>query len=403
MKARSIPYSNRSQAKPRATVSAVIPALLIACTAAGQGILESAAKDLDDVSELISFMSPANYASTIEDTQNEFVGIGIQFYPYRSEYVTIARVIYGSPAAKAGIRAGDRITKVNNVPMRYMSPREIVRRMAGDVGEPVDITVLRPFRSFTDGPELDFTIERAVVHLPSVEEARILPGRVAYIRIGDLLYHTPEEVSGRIKEFLERGVRGVVIDVRWVGGGYVRAARDVCNDLLPRGTLMGYIRAEDSDSIAVHTNAAPLVPQNMPVALLANGSTAGAAELLGAAVAHHQHARVFGQATAGRADIDRETSLLGLGKAGGSDETLYTPAGNPIHGHGVEPNETVPMTPNEENKLRMQLFESHMGDPEMENEQNHGRVSGNAPSETAIEDRPLARAVDWMNQRGAAD
>ena len=164
---------------------------------------------------------------------------------------------------------------------------------------------------------------------------------------------------------------------------------------------MGFIEDDSGGSIAIQTNADPIVALGFPVALLANDSTAGAAELLAAAFRASESAILIGQTTAGRVDVDRGTSLLGLGLGDRrrAKETLSSPDATSIHGRGVEAELTVEMSAKEVNILRMQLFESHMGDPAMENQQNHGLVSGNSPNDVAIEDRPLAAAVEWIEKQ----
>jgi carboxyl-terminal processing protease len=367
--------------------------------ATSQNLLGVTDSEFEGVSDLVSFVSPANFESTVEDLRNEFVGVGIQFYPYRSEYVTIARVLYGSPAAAAGVRAGDRITEIDGVSMRYMSPHEIVRRMSGEVGESLTMTIERAFRPLNTGPDLTVELERTVVYLPSIEEARVLPDGVGYLRIGTLGDQAAEEIRGRVRDLLEDGVHGIVIDARWLSGGYVRAAADVASLFLPAGTLIGYIQPGKGSTIAIRCDGEPILPTGLRAALLANGTTGGAAELLAAAFREGENTRLVGQVTAGAADVARTTSLLGFEGTNRQTEYLLAPDNSGIHGRGVSPEIDAVMTAEEDNVLRMQLFESFMGDPELENAQNHGVVSGNDASDVAIEDFPLVKAVEWVTGR----
>ncbi len=380
---------------------AVVGAIsFFAGSVSAQGLLGAGESEFEGVSELLSFISPANFESMVEDMQNEFVGVGIQFYPYRSEYVTIARVLYGSPAAEAGVRAGDQITEIDGAPMRYMSPHEIVRRMSGEVGDRLTMTVERSFRALSFGPELTVELERRVVYLPSIEEARVLPSGAGYLRIGTLGDQAAVEIRGRVHELLDKGMHGLVIDARWLSGGYVRSAADVASLFLAPGTLIGFIETPKGDSIAIRCDGTPVLPGGMRAALLVNGTTAGAAELLAAAFREGDNVRLVGQKTAGIADVTRSTPLLGLEETTGRQiEHLLAPDGSAIHARGVTPELDATLTPEDDNVLRMQLFESFMGDPELENAQNHGVVSGNDPADVAIEDLPLVKAVRWLMGR----
>lgn len=366
-------------------------------SAAAYGQASGAVKLLRDVSELTSFLSPADFGADQRDsTEGRFVGIGIHIRLDASGFPQIVRVMRDSPAQEAGLQAGDFIFSVDGSMTQGLYTGEVASRISGDVGSTVRLDIVR--RDGSNAQHLSAVVRRGIIPVPTIEEARVLPREVGYVRMNAFYKHSPEEVRAAVSELLDRGFRAFVLDLRWNSGGYVRGMNGVAGLLLPEGTVTGYVRG-GPETIEARTETPPLVPESVPVAVLINESTSGVAELLAAALQEHGRAKLVGDVTDGRAKVVRLSPLPAVtlfDDAELSREALFTPRGQALDGAGVKPDLMISMSGTRQHALREQLVNSFLNNPAADNAQNHGTVSGDALTEDTVDDLPLLGAVQLL-------
>jgi hypothetical protein len=188
-----------------------------------------------------------------------------------------------------------------------------------------------------------------------------------------------------IREMLDKGMKGLILDLRWNPGGLLTASQQVCELFLPKDSLVTYTRSrgqltqENGKDLELRTREKPILPLNMPLILLVNNQTASSSEIVTGALQYHQRAIVVGEKTFGKGSVQtiiplppKNETALRLTTA-----LYYTPAGVTIDHQGILPDVEVNMNEEEERLLALQMYKSYEKDPAKINEQNHGSVTGN--------------------------
>lgn len=361
-----------------------------------------------------SYISASDLKALKDDTQGEFEGIGVSIKMDENQNVIVFMPIPNSPAAKAGLKPFDIIRKIDDVPVEQlwkpgMSEQEKLSSAAdkirGPIGTKVKLTIERPYPD-KDPDTFDIVVERAKVPLESIKEKRILPSGYGYIRISDFKDTTAKEIENAIKEMLDKGMKGLILDLRWNPGGLLTASVQVCELFLPKGSLVTYTKSrgqlnqEDGKDLELHTRKKPVLPLNMPLILLVNNQTASSSEIVTGALQYHQRAIVVGEKTFGKGSVQtiiplppKNDTALRLTTA-----LYYTPAGVTIDHQGILPDVEVEMTDEEERLLALQMYKSYEKDPSKINEQNHGSVTGNEIIK--VPDEKIAQQEQLLHELG---
>jgi carboxyl-terminal processing protease len=241
----------------------------------------------------------------------------------------IVSVIQGSPAAKAGLHAGDVIERVNGVSIEGMSLDKAAGLILGPEGSKVVLTISRPVPK----KELRFSITRARVSQPTVS-ARMLPDQIGYLKISIVANQTGSEFKQALDELNRKHAKGIILDLRDNVGGYVDQAVQIASDFIPKGKviLMTQDRFGHQD---VMKSSGPGMAK--PVVVLMNENTASAAEILAAALREDISAplvgtKSFGKGTAQETEYYPDGSALKY-----TVEKWLTPDGHWIHGKGLTP------------------------------------------------------------------
>jgi len=200
------------------------------------GAVRGMLKTLDPHS---SYMTPDMYREMQVETKGEFGGVGIQI-GIKDHHITVIAPIEGTPAHAAGIEAGDVIVNVDGEPMKDLTLVEAVQRMRGPKGTPVAITVERK----QVAEPLTFTLVRDIIKIRSVR-SRLLDDRIGYVRISQFQEATPEELDQELVMLREKGMEGLIVDLRNNPGGLLSAAVGVADQFLESGTLVVSIKGRD--------------------------------------------------------------------------------------------------------------------------------------------------------------
>lgn len=360
-----------------------------------------------------SYVSSSDLKTLRDDTQGEFEGIGVSIKMDDNQNVIVFMPIPNSPAINAGLKPFDIIRKIDDVPVEQlwkpgMSEQEklsaAAEKIRGPIGTKVKLTIERPHTE-KDNETFDVMVERAKVPLESIKENRILPSGYGYIRISDFKENTANDIKKAIKEMLDKGIKGLILDLRWNPGGLLTASQQVCELFLPKDSLVTYTRSrgqltqEDGKDLELKTKNKPVLPLNIPMILIVNDQTASSSEIVTGALQYHQRALVVGEKTYGKGSVQtiiplppKNETALRLTTA-----LYYTPAGVTIDHQGILPDIEVVMTDEEERLLALQMYKSYEKDPTKINEQNHGTVTGNeivrVPQEKIQEQEQLLNEI----------
>jgi len=282
-------------------------------------------KSLDQHS---SYMPAKTYEKFTAELQAIYGGIGayVGMDPDTAIF-TVTRPIFGGPAYRANIAAGDRIVKIDDWSTIRHTQDDIVRRLKGEPGTEVKIYIWRE----GDDPEtlelptedMAVTVERALVTIPTVF-GEMLPGDIGLVELREFNEVASREVQAKLRELLEQGARGIILDLRSNPGGLLREARGVADLFLPRGELVVTTDSRVEDPEKLYTRRRASVPEDMPVVVLVNRNSASASEIVAGALQDHKRAVIIGQRTFGKGSVQ---NLLPFGQ----DDVSIDENGNRRH------------------------------------------------------------------------
>jgi len=308
--------------------------------AAVEGLVES----LDPHS---AFLDAAEYEEMRVSTAGSYTGVGIEVEA-REGRVVIVAPIEGSPAARAGLRAGDVILEVDGRPVEHDDLAATVDHMRGFVGSRVRLAVMRK----GEQQPLRFELERSEVRLHTVESALLADG-IGYVRIRQFSEATPHDLGLALAGLqTERSLplAGLVLDLRDNPGGVLEASVAVADQFLDQGLIVRAdgrtpearfeLRATPGDSL----QAAPMV-------VLVDAGSASGAEIVAGALRDHGRATLMGSRTYGKGSVQTVMPLRGGQALKLTTSRYFTPSGTSIHGRGLQPDvqlETTTATANEQ-------------------------------------------------------
>ncbi len=281
-----------------------------------------------------SLMPPEAFHDLSIDTKGEFTGIGIHI-TMRDKFVTVISPIEGTPAYKAGIKAKDRIIKVDGKPTADL--REAVKMMRGPKGTTVVVTIQR--KGATD--PIEFTLIRDVIPIRSIRSAILKPG-YGYIRISNFNQSTTEDLKQTLTK-LESGdvsLKGLVLDFRNNGGGLLDQAIKVSDIFIEDGIILsikGRIKRNTKDFPA----SPNMVKRSYPIVALINGGSASASEIVVGALQDHKRALVLGTTSFGKGSVQTVETLRDGSGLKLTIARYYTPSGREIQAKGIEPDVVV--------------------------------------------------------------
>lgn len=261
-------------------------------------------------------------------------GIGAEI-GLRNQKPTVVRALPGNPAEKAGVQAGDVVLAVNDEIVKDLPVDKLVEKIRGEVGTTVKLTVLR------GGKATEFSITRAIVDNPSVQSS--VKNGIGIIRLTRFDEETSTLARRAAENFKQQGVKGVVLDVRDNGGGYLDAAQAVAGIWLNDKVVVSEHTGDVvTDTLRSDKNNAIL--EGVPTVVLVNGSSASASEIVAGALKDNGAATLIGEKTFGKGTVQK---ILDLGEGTILKVTVarwYTPNGKNITKEGIQPDKEVKMS-----------------------------------------------------------
>jgi carboxyl-terminal processing protease len=298
------------------------------------------------------FMSPDEYKEMNLSTSGQFGGLGIVI-SIRDQMLTVIRPMPETPAGRAGLKRLDRITKINNESTLNMPLDDAVKRLRGAPGSKVTIWIHRDGADGWSGSR-PFELTREEIHVRSVDYRTLAPG-IGYIRIKQFQSSTSDELDAALDALHKQGpLRGLVLDLRLNPGGLLDQAAKVADKFLSRGVIVSTVG--QSEGREVKRATAPGTEPDYPIAMIVNGESASASEIVTGALKNHDRVVVVGQTTFGKGSVQLvfphitpDGAALKLTIA-----QYLTPGDVSIQGVGVTPD--IQLDPMTADNLEMDLF-----------------------------------------------
>lgn len=281
-----------------------------------------------------SFMTPEQYKEMQVDTKGEFGGVGIQI-GMKDGMLTVIAPIEDTPAYQAGIKAGDKIIKINNDFTKELSLQDAVSKMRGAPGSPVKITILREGWKETR----DFTIKREVIKIKSVK-SKILDDGIGYIKINQFQEQTSSDLSTNMDKLLKDNITALVLDVRNNPGGLLNSAIDVSSQFLSPGKLVVFIKDKKGEKIEYRSNK-NAGNSTIPMVVLVNQGSASASEIVAGALKDWNRAVIIGTQTFGKGSVQSVVPMNDGSALRLTTAKYYTPKGISIQSTGITPDIVV--------------------------------------------------------------
>ena len=280
-----------------------------------------------------AFLNEEEFAELRVGTTGEFGGLGIEV-GMEDGFVKVVAPIDDTPAAKAGMRTGDLIIRLDDTPVKGLSLNDAVKLMRGKPGSTLSLTVIREGE---DKP-LTVDIERAIIKVTSVR-GRMLDDGYGYVRISNFQTKTTADMLKKVRELKDEAdgsLKGLVLDLRNNPGGVLSGAVGVSDAFLNDGNIV-YTDGREDDSKLRYDATSGDVLDGAPLVVLVNGGSASASEIVAGAVQDHGRGIVLGTKTFGKGSVQTIQDLPAGGAVKLTTSRYYTPDGRSIQALGIEP------------------------------------------------------------------
>lgn len=299
--------------------------------------IKEALKKLGD--PFTRFMTPQDYKALTSQTEGEISGIGIRLgIKEEDRSLVVVEPIENSPASKAGVKAGDGLVAIDGKPTKGMTVEQASELIRGEAGTKVSLKLERQGQG-----AFDLTLTRAQIELSSVRYLVKNEGklRVGYIRLDEFTAHSAEQMKRAIAKLNSEKVNGFILDLRGNPGGLLVASVDIARMWLDNGAIVKIVdRRGSNDELKANRTAIT----KLPLAILVDGNSASASEILSGALKDNRRATIVGSQTYGKALVQ---SVHELSDGSGLAVTVahyYTPNGTDISHKGVTPDVKLDLT-----------------------------------------------------------
>ena len=363
-----------------------------------QDLVESAIRGmLSELDPHSSYLDRDSFQDMQVQTEGKFGGLGIEV-TMENGLVKVVSPIDDTPAARAGMQAGDLIVALDGEPVMGMTLAEAVEEMRGEIGSDIELTVRR-------GEEEPFevTITRDTIKITSIRSETF--GNVGYIRITAFNEQTQpglEDAVAALKGTLSDDAQGYVLDLRNNPGGLLEQAISVSDSFLGKGEIVSTRGRDAEDSQRYNADSGRLL-DGKPLVLLVNGGSASASEIVAGALQDHGRAIVMGTRSFGKGSVQTIIPLPGHGAMRLTTARYYTPSGRSIQAEGIAPDMVVKQanielvdTPQGRREKDLRGALDNGGDAAPEDAEAEARGIAPEQAKKLREDYQLSRAVDLL-------
>lgn len=283
------------------------------------------------------FMTPKENKDFMDDLGGNMEGIGAEL-TMKNEMPTVVSPVKGSPAAKAGIMPQDIIMKVNGEETHGFTLSEVVQKIRGPKDTKVQLTIVRSSSS----EPIELILTREQIHIPSVEGE--LKNDTAILTINQFGDDTVSEFTKNVKELLTKHPKGIILDLRFNGGGYLDGAVEIASIFLPQGSTVVTVKERDqSKNETLMTKSIPLMP-DVPMIVLINEGSASASEILAGALQDHKRATLLGTKSFGKGTVQEVIPLSDGSALRVTIAKWFTPNGRNVTEEKISPDTIVERT-----------------------------------------------------------
>jgi carboxyl-terminal processing protease len=345
-----------------------------------------------------AFMTPEQYKEMQVDTKGEFGGIGIQI-GMKDAMLTVIAPIEDTPAYKAGIKAGDKIVKINGEFTKNMSLQDAVSKMRGAPSTTVKITILREGWKETK----DFTITRQVIKIKSVK-SKLMDDGIGYIKLTQFQEQTASDLSDAMENLTKQHISSLILDLRNNPGGLLNSAVDVSSEFLPPGKLVVSIKDRKGEKVE-YRSSENKSNSTMPMVAIVNQGSASASEIVAGALKDWNRAVIIGTQTFGKGSVQSVVPLTDGSALRLTTARYYTPKGISIQSTGITPDITVKAELREGEKTRPAIrerdLERHLKNGGMEEKMDFEEKPSEPEEMIPVEidekdDLQLQKAIDLL-------
>lgn len=313
-----------------------------------KGAINGLLSNLDPHSD---YLDAEDFKQLSEMTSGSFAGLGIEISKDKgSGGVKVVAPIFGTPAYKAGIQSGDVIIKIDGVPASSMSLDDAVKKMRGNIGTKVTLTIART----NELKPLEFTITRAKIEVRSVQSTMLTTG-YGYVRVTNFQSDSTNEIAKALNKLYtaDPHIKGLVLDLRDDPGGLLQSAVGVAGAFLPKDSLVVYtdgrmdtskqkyyVKPADYDVDGTQENVLNSVPpifKTLPMVVLINQGTASASEIVSGALQDYKRAKILGTKSFGKGSVQTVIPLTKDTAVKLTTALYYTPKGRSIQAEGIQP------------------------------------------------------------------
>jgi len=308
------------------------------------GSLKGMLASLDPHSQ---FMDPDSYNELKVDTQGKFGGLGIEI-TIRDGILTIITPIEDTPAWKAGLKAGDRVVKIQDELTRDMTLSDAVKRMRGKPGEAVSLTILRD----SEKKLLDFKIIRDIIKIKDIKHVRILENGIGYIRLTEFRENTMQELNNALGTLSKQGMNALIIDLRNNPGGLLDTAVKIAGKFLPANKKIAYTKGRQKSQNLEFLSDAKNTNLDLPLVILINEGSASGSEIVAGALQDYKRAIIIGTKSFGKGSVQTVIPLSDGAALRLTTSHYFTPSGKIINGKGIIPDILVEEGKEDESKSK---------------------------------------------------
>ncbi|MDP1845239.1 MAG: S41 family peptidase [Candidatus Moranbacteria bacterium] len=292
-----------------------------------------------------SFMDPAESQQFSDDLQGTFDGIGVEI-GMKNDVLTVIAPLEGTPADKAGLRAGDKIIKIGDTITSDMSIDEAVGKIRGPKDTEISLTILRE----KDNNPKEIKIMRGTINVKSVR-VEFKDQGIAIIKISKFGDDTTSEMNKAANQILGNKSRGIILDLRNNPGGYLESAVDVSSKFIPEGNVVVSEEDRNSEKIDYKARGGDIL-EGIPVVVLVNSGSASASEITAGALHDNLGSLLIGKKTFGKGSVQQLEKLSGGSNLRVTVARWLTPNGEYIMEKGISPEIEVDFTEDDYNNNR---------------------------------------------------
>ncbi|WP_110955326.1 S41 family peptidase [Anaerosinus massiliensis] len=287
------------------------------------------------------YLDPQMYKELMSHTEGSFGGVGIVM-GVKDKVLTVVAPIEGTPSFTAGIKSGDKIVKINGEDTKELAVDQAANKIRGEIGTEITLTIQREGEE-----EKDYVLTRSNIEIKTVA-SKMLDGGVGYIRISTFSEHTGKDVDKAYKELEEQGMKAIVLDLRDNPGGLLNTSVEVANYFIPKGTVVSTIKRDGTREVL---SATKLDAVKYPAAVLVNGGSASASEIVSGAIQDTQSGTIVGTKSYGKGSVQIVMPMYGGDALKLTIAKYYTPNDRSIDGIGIEPDVVVEPNGTTDNQL----------------------------------------------------